>query len=208
MKPSYNGFEAKKSSFTELPPVGAYEAKILNVMFIDHKDKEKNPYNDPHDKIELYLDITEGEYAGRFMQQWNEQKELKGDDAIYRGVFRLICPLENDEDWRRRNFEANLWCVQESNPGYAWDWDEKKLKDKKVGISIRNRLYDYTDNKTGETKTGKAIEIGRFETIADVQAGKCRPMRDNDRRQNKEDAPADNGSSTDVSGTVDVPWKT
>lgn len=208
MKPSYSNFEAKKASnFIELPPVGAYVAEILNVEFIDHNDKEKNPYNDPHDKIELYLDITEGEYKGRFMEVWKNQKERFGDDAKYKGIFRLTSPIEGDEDWRKRAFESNLWCVQESNSGYAWDWDESKLKGKKVGINLRKRLYDYRNN-AGEVVTGETVEIGKFETVDDVKKGKCRLMRDNDRRQIKsETADSTDGSNfTDVSKAVDVPW--
>lgn len=208
MKPSYNGFEAKKANnFAELPPVGAYVTEILNVEFIDHNDKEKNPFNDPHDKIALYLDITEGEYKGRFMEVWQSQKERFGESATYKGMFRLTPPIDGDEDWRKRSFESNLWCVQESNPGYAWDWDEKKLKGKKVGINLRKRLYNYT-NQNGEVETRDTVEIGKFETIADVKAGKCRLMRENDRRQNKDTAPAstDGSEFTDVSKAVDVPW--
>ena len=198
MKPSYKGFEAKKSGgFIELPPVGAYEAEILNVEFLP-KDGEKQL----RDTVRLYIDITEGEFKGRFMEVWNDQKERFGDKVGYKGIFNLIPPADGDEDWRKRTFEGNLWCVQQSNPGYAWDWDEKKLKGKKVGINIRNRLYTYNG------KNRSTVEIARFETVDDVRNGKCKVAKDRDQRENKDDSEdsTDGKGFTEVSNDVEVPW--
>ena len=195
MKPSYQGFEAKKSSgYLELPPVGAYVAEIKGVRLVEANEKN------PRDTIELMIEITDGEYAGRYMDFYNEQKNRFGDDAKYKGVFRLTSPLEGDEDWRKRTFEGNLWCVEQSNPGYTWDWDEKKLKGKKVGISVRKRLYSY-NGKDKET-----TEIGRFETVDDVKAGKCKPMKDRDQRSSDSSASTASDGFTEVSTEVDVPW--
>ena len=189
MKASYKGFEAKKSGgFTDLPVAGVYVGEIQAVRFGAGEDGQR-------DRIECFMEITEGEYANRFHEVYEDQKERFGDDAKYKGIFRLVCPSEDDEDWRKRTFEGNLWCVQQSNPGYAWDWDEKKLKGKKVGINIRKRLYTY-NGKNRET-----VEIARFETILDVKAGKCRPVKDRDTRSVAENEP----NFTEVSD-VDVPW--
>ena len=134
MKPSYSTFEAKKSSgFIELPPTGAYEAEILNVRFL-----EANGTDVLRDVIEVMVDITAGEYKGRYREVFEDQKD-RFDNVKYRGIFRLTPPTDNDEDWRRRAFEGNLGCVEQSNPGYHWDWDEKKLNGKKVGISVRKK---------------------------------------------------------------------
>lgn len=205
MKPTYNGFEAKKNSgdFTQLPPPGAYVAKIMSVRFLA-KDGDKQQ----RDQIELFLDIIEGDYTGRFVEVWNDQKEKFGDKVPYKGIVRLTPPVEGDEDWRYRNFEGNIWCVQESNPGYTWDWDENKLKDKIVGINLRQRLYTYTNSK-GETKDGETVEIARFETVADVRSGKVKTAKPRDQRQKHDEETEDNsndGGFTDVSKDVNVPW--
>ena len=193
MKATYKGFEAKKSGgFIELPPVGAYVAEIQAVRVVEQNDR---------DVIELFMEITEGEYANRFHEVYEDQKERFGDGAKYKGIFRLTPPVDGDEDWRKRAFEGNLWCVQQSNAGYSWDWDEKKLKGKKVGISIRKRLYTF-NGKDRET-----TEIGRFETVDDVKAGKVKPMRDRDNRTGESVAESTDGSEfADVSKEVSVPW--
>ncbi len=202
MKPTYNGFEAKKANnYTELPPVGAYIAEIKNAEEIDIQ------MNGVERKaIEVFLDIAEGDYKGRYMAVWQDRKERFGDKVTYNGSFKLIPPIDGDDDWRKRVFESNLWCVQESNPGYAWDWDEKKLKGKKVGINLRAKLYEY--EKDGEWHNAETTEIGKFETVADVKSGKCKPMRErNTRKHENEVASTDGSNFTEVSGkSVDVPW--
>lgn len=198
MKPTYKGFEAKKSSgFTELPPVGAYVGEIQAVHIIDFFGKEA---------IEVMIEITEGEYKNRFHEVWEEQKERFGDNVQYRGLFRLIPPADGDKEFVKTAFEGNLWCVEKDNPPYRWDWDENKLKGKKVGFSIRKYLY------TGKTKDGnpidrESVEIGRFELIDDVKAGRCKTMNPRDRRKNPEEAASTDGNEfTDVSKEVSVPW--
>lgn len=194
MKASYKGFEAKKSGgFLELPPKGAYVAEIQAVRFVEGTDGQR-------DRIECFMEIVEGEYANRFHEVYEDQKERFGDDsARYKGIFRLVPPVDGDEDWRKRSFEGNLWCVQESNAGYTWDWDEKKLKGKKVGINLRKRLYTYND------KDRETVEIARFETVDDVRNGKCKPAKDRDQRE-KRDSDGVSGSEFTEVNDVSVPW--
>ena len=197
MKPTYKNCEPKKTNgFIGLPPVGAYMAEIQEVR----TDKQFD-----HDVIELMIEITEGEYKDRFHEVYKDQDERFGN-AKYKGVFRLVAPNEGDEDWRRSSFEGNLWAVEQSNSGYHWDWDEKKLKGKKVGISIRKRLYTGQD-KEGNPVDRETVEIGRLESVEDVKAGKVKPMRENDRRK-KEDESTSGSDFTDVSKDVEVPFPT
>ena len=185
----------KRGNFLTLPPVGAYVAEIKNVRVVE-ADKEKGQ---KYDTLEMMVEITEGEYAGRYTEVYNDQKERFGK-ASYRGTFRLYCPNKDSEEWVDRKFANNIWCVQESNPGYEWDQHEEKLKGKKVGISVRRKLYTY-NNEDRET-----TEIGQFETVADVNAGKCRPMKDRDQREKKDDSGSDDQNFTDVSKGIEVPW--
>lgn len=194
MKATYEGYEGKKSSnFIDLPPVGAY---ICEIQAAREAEQNGRPV------VELFMEITEGEYKNRFHEVYEDQKERFGDNVKYKGIFRLVPYMEGDEDWRRKVFEENLWAVEQSNTGYKWDWDEKKLKGKKVGISIRKRLYTY-NGKDRET-----TEIGRLESIEEIKAGKVKPLKDRDNRETKSES-ADNtdGSNfTDVSTEVSVPW--
>ena len=61
MKPSYSGYEAKPNNggYLTLPPVGAYVAEIQEVRVVEQFD---------HNVIEMMMEITEGEYKGRFQE--------------------------------------------------------------------------------------------------------------------------------------------
>ena len=180
MKPTYQGFEAKENSqsFLKLPPAGVYIGQIMAVRVIDADGKKVF-----RDAIEIMLDITEGEYKGRFTEVYNDQKERFGaENTKYRGMFRMILPSgkADEEDWVKRSFEGNLWCIEQSNPGYRWDWDETKLTGKKIGINIRNRLYTY------EEEDRETIEVARFETVEDVRTGKAKTAKVRDQRKKDE----------------------
>lgn len=192
MKPTYNGFEAKKNSgFAELPQPGAYVAEIMGV-------KTEMGYDKVHEQIVLMIDITEGEYAGQYMKVFEDQKSSFGDSIKFKGVFRLTPPMEGDEVWRKSQFEGNLWCVEQSNPGYHWDWDETKLKGKKIGISVRKSVYKGNDGKEHET-----TEIGRLETVQDVRDGKVKLMKD---RRPKNSGNEDESENNYTSVKVEVPF--
>jgi len=187
---------ARRGNFVELPPVGAYVAEIRDVRVVE-ADRNRGQVADT---LEMMIEITEGEFKGRFTEVYEDQKE-RFDNAKYKGVFRLYLPGDTSADWMDRQFSNNIWCVQESNPGYKWDCDPMKLKGKKVGISMRKRMYTYNGQDRETT------EIGQFETVADVKAGKCRPMKDKDKRNKGGSEDSTDGSDfTDVSSQVSVPW--
>ena len=200
MKPKYAGYEAKKSGgYIQLPPEGSYIGQIQAV-------RVEKTYDKTHDQLVLLLDITEGEYANRYTEQYNDAKE-RYPDTKNQGVFRIAIPEENDPAelaWMKSKFEGSLWAVEQSNPGYAWDWDEKKLAGKKVGFSVRKSFYTGKD-KDGNPVDRETTEIGRLESIDEVKAGKVKPMQPRDSRTNKTD---DNGTDSyaDVTGSVEVPF--
>ena len=197
MKPTYQGFEARQNAgFIELPPPGAYIGEIFAVRVVELGSGDtKRPV------IELMIEITEGDYKGRYHLVYENQKERFGEEnTTYRGIFRLTPYKEGDSVWKKSIFEGNLWCVSQDNPGYEWDWDETKLKGKKVGFSVQRRLYTYNG------KDREALQIARFELINDIKAGKVSVLPDKDQREKKEEAPAVSGGFTDVTSDTSVPW--
>jgi len=192
MKATYSGFEAKKASnFAQLPPPGAYVAEIQGVKLEDSYDKTR-------EVIVLMLEITEGDYKGQYHKVYEEQKNAFGDKVKYRGTMQLVPFLESDEPWVKTRFEGNIWCIMQSNDGYEWDWDEKKLKGKKVGINIRKSIYTGKDGEQKET-----TEIAQLETIEDVKNGKCRKLKE---RVQKKSGGSSSSEPTDVTDSVEVPF--
>ena len=196
----YGGFKAQKNEgFLDVPPVGAYEAVIQKARFVKADgDKVQK------DQFELFIDITEGDYKGRYMELYNDQKEKWGDKASYKGMFRIVIPAEDDELWKKKSFEHGIWAINDSND-FEIDFDKEPVADqmngKKICINVRKRMYTY-NGKDKET-----TEIGRLESMKDYKAGKVKEMNPNDRRSNESKEDSTDGSSfTDVSKSVDVPW--
>ena len=168
---AFEGFkpEAPRTSFPMLP-AGAYAGVIRDVR-IDG--------NEPDQSLVFCLEVTEGEYAGYYTKRYQhdaERAKSGGDFAAkYKGVYRLRIPnsantYSRNIEWDIRNFNNAIWAVEQSNPGYHWDWKEQLLKGKQIGFSVRDAVYQ------GNAYT----EIGRLEDINAVRAGRVKPMKPRD----------------------------
>ena len=202
MRATYGDFQAKKQrGGLYPPPVGQYIGEIQNIRL-------DRSYNNDRDVIVCMVEITEGEYKDIYHKIFADQQERFGGEVKYKGTFTLTPPIDGDEPWVKQRWESNLWCVQDSNPGYVWDWDEKKLKGKKVGLNIRENTY--TGKNDGKEHT--TTEVGQFESINDIRAGKCKDMKPRGKKKTQEEASTDGSEftgieyGTDVSGNVEVPF--
>ena len=145
--------EAKNQGGGRLP-VGAYVCKILKVATTDAKD-DKSGY------IQVQFDIVEGEYKDFFVKQY---KANTRDDKKYKGKTTIYLPKNDGSDkdeWTKTSFAKWTNAFEDSNPGYAWDWDENKWKDKIIGIVF---------GETGSRIDGKDIVYteARFPVSADI----------------------------------------
>ena len=159
MIPRFNNFEAKKSaSSRETLPAGGYVCKILKA--------EVQTY-DWGSQLVLSFDISEGEYKDFFKTDYNSQPE---DRKKWRGVWRRINIPTNDgsqeDTWRQNKINNLAACLQDSNPGYVWDWDETKLKGKALGILFREFEWEMED------RSGVSTEAYFCTDIDSVRAGK------------------------------------
>ena len=154
---SFNGYDdAKKAAQTTASaklPAGGYVCKILGVKY-------EEGTNGNSDKITLQFDISEGEYKDFFTKQYEsntaEDKKFKGRVAVY-------VPKDDGSEkdsWTKKSFAGWTDAFEKSNPGYVWDWDEKKWKGKLVGIVF---------GETGTVIEGKDIIYteARFAVDAD-----------------------------------------
>jgi len=123
----FSGYqEAKeKAKYTggKKVPKGAYAAKILGVKL----EEERN-------LLTVQYDLTEGEFKDFFQKQYEENKD---DNKKYKGVVKIWLPKEDGSEkdqWTKNAFARWTNSLEESNEGYHWDWDEKKWKNKKIGL--------------------------------------------------------------------------
>lgn len=159
----FSNFEAKKATGRETLPAGAYIAKILDAREVSY---------DWGTIVLLSFDITEGQYKDFFAKDYKNQDR---EDKKWRGIFRMREPLddgsENDR-WTKRNFQNSIWAIQESNPGYYFDWDESKFVGKSVGVLFRNREWEMNGN------TGWTTECCALTSVEDVRNGTYRQPKD------------------------------
>ena len=74
--------------------------------------------------------------------------------------------------WKKRSMNNFAGALEESNDGYAWDWNEAKLKGKLFGVLFRNKEWEM-NGRTGwtteacATTSAKAIRDGKFNVPKD-----------------------------------------
>lgn len=165
---AFNGFKAEKaSSGREILPAGAYVCEIKSV-----KEEEYSGSYGTASFLSLAIEIIEGDYAGFWKKDFDGNDR---EDKKWRGTYRLSIPKDDGSEkdgWTKRTFGNFIYAVQESNPGYTWNWDEKTLKGKKVGVLYRNKEWEF-DGRTGWT-----TEAAGSAPIEDVRKGVCKPLKD------------------------------
>lgn len=142
---------------TEKLPVGGYIIKILNVK------EEEFTWGS---RLAIAFDIEEGEYKGFYNKNFQNQQ---GEDKKWKGVFRLNIPKEDGsemDEWTQKKFNTTIVNIEESNPGYFFDWDETKLKGKIVGALFNNKEYEFNGN------TGFFTNCHSFVTAETIRSGK------------------------------------
>ena len=127
-------------------PAGIYGVKITNVI-----DNPTNEY------LEIYCDIVKGEYAGYFKSLVDAG--LTDTSRHFRSYKTKALPF----------FKAFITSVELSNPGYVWDWDEKKLIGKNVIAVFGEEEY-----KDSEGNVKVATRIVEFRSLDAWKEGKIK----------------------------------
>ena len=141
-------------------PVGGYIVKVQNVRF-------EEGTNGNSDRLVLMVDIHEGEYKDFYKKQYESQT---GEDKKWKGTFTIYCPKDDGSErdqWTKRRFKTIMEHIEESNPGYSWNWDENTLKGKLFGalvgeINTEIDGRDITYNAIRFTTTVDHIKKGNF----------------------------------------------
>ena len=144
----------ESTSFKRLTPNG-YIVKILKVE--DHSEKEY---------LKIYFDIVKGDDKGYFKKQYDgdTRKERKWPNA---GTF-----IRSYKDSAASMFKGFTNAVEKSNKGYQWNFDEKTLVNKVVGLIIADEQYQNQKgqvrvrNYVAAVRSVETIEKGEYEIPA------------------------------------------
>lgn len=136
--PNYNNTTASDGSYERIP-AGGYVCKILKAWVETTRNGSE--------KICLGLEIAEGEYAGFAKRLFNIRKASNAN-ATWPCLFDQFT-LDKDGN-TNPYFKGIIKAVEDSNAGYAWNWQEQTLANKLVGMIFREEEYLAND---GTTKT-------------------------------------------------------
>lgn len=151
---AYKGFESKVAADFEQLPTGGYVCTIMAAEEVQNREGGS--------RLELSVDIAEGENKGYFA---NLYKSDNREDKKWRGKFVLFLPRDDGTEkdgWAKNRFNNMIGCIEEGNPGYHWDWNERGLKGKKIALVFRREEYRKNDGSTGWTvKPFKVITLDK-----------------------------------------------
>ena len=134
------GFERAKVIGGGIPqlPKGGYIAQIMDCK----EESSASGYT----WLAFSFDISEGEYKGHFAAQYRANTN---ENKKWRGTYNAFIPEETSQYYEENlnKFKTMIAHIEESNPGYHWDWDETKLKGKTIGVIFGEKEFKPEDGE-------------------------------------------------------------
>ena len=155
---NWNEIEAKGMEDFKALPIGAYECKIINAVENHNEQSGKTT-------LKVMVDIASGEYKDYF------KKRYDSNTAIDRKWDNNATKYLAFEGENTSYFKGFITCVENSNVGYKWDWEESTLRDKKIVGVFQYEQYEKQDGtkalKIRLTKFRSLDKLGEIE-VSDI----------------------------------------
>ena len=111
-------------------------------------------------------DIAEGDFKDFFMERYKNapRDQNNPQEPKWSGKYYIVLNTDGYEG----RLKAFTTSIEESNPGYTWDWNEENLRSKLFGGIFREEEYIYngevrTSVKLWQPRSTKTIKEGKFE---------------------------------------------
>lgn len=143
----WESVEAKGMEDFKALPIGAYECKIINAVINHNNDTGK-------DTLKVMVDIANGEYKDYFKKRYdnNTNTDKKWDN----NATRYLAFEGNNIAY----FKGFITCVENSNVGYKWNWDEATLRDKKIcGV------FQYEEYEKQDGSKAVKVRLSKFRSL-------------------------------------------
>ena len=144
---NWDTVEAKGMEDFKALPIGAYECIIRKAMVHKNPTTEKESFR-------VCVDIANGDFKGYFQKRFdnNPNSDKKWDNNATRYL-----AFQGDNS---AYFKGFITCVENSNPGYKWDWDETKLTNKKIcGV------FQYEEYERQDGTRGVKVRLNKFRSL-------------------------------------------
>ena len=152
---NYENVQASSGEFAK-PTAGGYICKIIDVEDVPMNEQGKGDY------LKIEYDIAHGEFKDYYTEQYNR----------FGGDFWAATMFRSYKEKALGMFKHFTNCVENSNAGYTWAWDEKSLVGKFIGLVLGEEEYEKSDGSVGvrlyvkEVKTVQEIKDGNFKIPA------------------------------------------
>lgn len=144
---NWNEVEAKGMDDFKSLPIGAYECVIKEANV--HKNEETGK-----ETFRVAVDIASGDYKDYYQKRYdnNTNSNKKWDNNATRYL-----AFQGDN---AAYFKGFITCVENSNVGYTWNWDEKTLVGKKIcGV------FQYEEYESQDGKKGVKVRLNKFRSL-------------------------------------------
>ena len=197
---NWDNVEAKGMEDFKSLPIGAYECVIRKA------EVYKNPTSGK-ESFRVQVDIASGEYKGYFQKRYNNNTS---STKTWDNNSTRYLAFEGDNV---SYFKGFITGIENSNPGYKWDWDETKLTGKKIcGV------YQYEEYENQEGKRGVKVRLNKFRSLdkmKDIEVNDSVKLLNgtymdiDDYNEKKENATAEEifGPSIVETDTGDIPFE-
>lgn len=143
----FDKVEAKGMEDFKALPIGAYECVIKDAR-INHNEQSGK------DTFKVSIDIASGEYKDYFQKMYEADTRI--DRKWNNNAIRYLA-YEGDNV---AYFKGFIKTIENSNVGYTWDWDETKLKGKKVcGV------FQYEEYEKQDGTKGVKVRLSKFRSL-------------------------------------------
>lgn len=191
--PGYDKAAAYDGSNEKLP-AGGYVCRIMKAWVETTQSGTE--------LFALALDISEGEYAGFFGKQFSSRK-TNNPNAVWPCIYKTL--TLNREGQTNPFFKGMLKCIEDSNTGYAWNWQEASLQNKTIGMIFREEEFVAPD---GSIKTSVKPAFPR--NTQRIRIGVDVPEIKRVNRNNASNNPIQNAAAKDSDFTPydeKLPWE-
>ena len=144
---NWDSIEAKGMEDFKNLPIGAYECVIKDAR-INHNEENGK------DTLKISIDIASGEYKDYFLKSYENDTRI---DKKWNNNAVKYLAFEGDNV---AFFKGFIKTIENSNIGYTWDWDETKLKGKKVcGVFL------YEEYQKQDGTHGIKVRLNKFRSL-------------------------------------------
>lgn len=143
----FDKVEAKGMEDFKALPIGAYECIIKEAEV--HKNQETGK-----ESFKVAVDIATGEYKDYFQKRYdsNNNSDKKWDN----NATRYLAFQGDNVSY----FKGFITCVENSNVGYTWNWDEATLKGKKIcGV------FQYEEYEKQDGEKAVKVRLNKFRSL-------------------------------------------